>query len=174
MLFAGTFSSAYDFTMLNKIVKKLKESHEVEVTISTSQGSTELWRALDYNFLTSVSHHEMPRLINSHDIGVSVWKNDLGVCLSSVASTKTAEFLACGRPVIINFNQGDFGRLILNQGAGVVTFGSSDSEIEDYAEKIVQLINDGETSERCRNLALGEFNLETGVNELLKIYRQNK
>ena len=172
ILFAGTFSSAYDIDLINKLIASLKKSQHVEVTIATSLGSTQLWQKLDYDFLTSVPHHEMPKLIRSHDIGISVWKNDLGVCLKSVASTKTAEFLACGKPVIINSNQGDFGVLIEKHRAGIVTFGSSDAEIESYARRLIELINDSSTFERCRNLVLEYYDLNQGVAELIRIYEQ--
>ena len=170
ILFAGTFSSAYDIDLINKLIASLKKSQHVEVTIATSLGSTQLWQKLDYDFLTSVPHHEMPKLIRSHDIGISIWKNDLGVCLKSVASTKTAEFLACGKPVIINSNQGDFGMLIEKHRAGIVTFGSSDAEIESYARRLIELIDDSSTFERCRNLVLEYYDLNQGVAELIRIY----
>jgi glycosyltransferase involved in cell wall biosynthesis len=173
ILFAGTFSPAYDLVLINKLITNLKKSFEVEVTIATSFGSTELWQKLDYDFLTSVPHHKMPNLIRSHDLGISVWKNDLGVCLKSVASTKTAEFLGCGKPVIINSNQGDFGELIQEHGAGVVTFGSSDAEIEGYTRRLRELIEDKRTSERCRNLAIDHFDLDQGIAKLIKIYEQS-
>jgi glycosyltransferase involved in cell wall biosynthesis len=173
ILLAGTFSPAYDLDLINKFIASLKKSLKVEVTIATSLGSTELWQKLDYDFLTSVSHHEMPNLVSSHDIGISVWKNELGVCLKSVASTKTAEFLACGKPVIINSNQGDFGELIQEHGAGVVTFGSSDTEIDGYTSRLRELIEDKSTSERCRNLALNHFDLDKGIAELIRIYEQS-
>ena len=162
----------YDIDLINKLIASLKKSQNVEVTIATSLGSTQLWQKLDYDFLTSVPHHEMPKLIKSHDIGISVWKNDLGVCLKSVASTKTAEFLACGKPVIINSNQGDFGVLIEKHRAGIVTFGSSDAEIESYARRLIELIDDSSTFERCRNLVLEYYDLNQGVAELIRIYEQ--
>jgi glycosyltransferase involved in cell wall biosynthesis len=173
ILFAGTFSPAYDLELINRIIARLKEAQQVEVTVATSLGSTELWKKLDYDFLESVAHHEMPNLIANHDIGISIWKNDLGICLKSVASTKTAEFLACGRPVIINSNQGDLGVMIKEHGAGVVTYGASDSEIEGYANGVIELLEDSRTFERCRNLALDCFDLNRGVAKLVGIYGQS-
>jgi glycosyltransferase involved in cell wall biosynthesis len=89
-----------------------------------------------------------------------------------VASTKTAEFLACGRPVVINSLQGDFGRLIREHNAGVVTISETDSDIERYAQKIISLIDDEATPLRCRELALKEFNLNLGVSNLIELYKE--
>jgi len=172
ILFAGTFSPAYDVDLINKIINKLKEYSPVTVTIATSHGSTEHWKRVDYDEVVSVPHNEMPRLIQDHDLGVSIWKNNLGICLTSVASTKTAEFLACGRPVIINSLQGDFGTLIKENNAGVLTYSESDQEIEEYVLKILELVKDETTPKRCRKLALEEFNLDKGVETLNKIYRE--
>ncbi len=172
ILFAGTFSSAYDVEIINSIVSKLKEYIPVTVTIATSQGSTENWKQVDFDSVVSVTHDEMPALIQEHDLGFSIWKNDLGISLTSVASTKTAEFLACGRPVIINSRQGDFGALIRKYNAGVVTVSDSEVEIESYVKKIIQLVEDEATPIRCREMAIKEFNLELGVNKLIKLYEK--
>ena len=172
ILLAGTFSAAYDLDLINKIIERLKELRRVKITIATSLGSTDLWKKINYDLVTSVLHNEMPNLIQEHDIGVSIWKNDLGISLASVASTKTAEFLACGRPIIINSLQGDFGTIVGNEKSGVVTQGSSPSEIHDYANKILELIDDERTVSRCRNLAVREFNLDMAVVKLIHMYQE--
>jgi glycosyltransferase involved in cell wall biosynthesis len=172
ILFAGTFSPAYDVQLINKIIRKLKEYAPVTVTIAASQGATEYWKQVDYDNVVSVAHDEMPSLIQEHDLGFSVWRNNLGISLTSVASTKTAEFLASGRPVVINSLQGDFGTLIEKYNAGVVTSFENDIDIERYAKKIISLVRDETTAMRCRELALNEFNLELGVRDLLKLYEK--
>lgn len=172
ILFAGTFSPAYDVQLINKIISKLKEYSPVTVTIATSHGSTEHWKQIDYDEVVSVPHNEMPALIQEHDLGISIWKNNLGICLTSVASTKTAEFLACGRPIVINSLQGDFGTLIKENNAGVVTYSESENEITRYALEILELVKDDTTPKRCRQLALKEFNLDQGIKNLLKLYQK--
>jgi glycosyltransferase involved in cell wall biosynthesis len=135
-------------------------------------GSTNLWEGLKYDEVISVPHELMPELISRHDLGISVWKNDLGVCLKSVASTKTAEFLASGRPVLMNSLQGDFGTLIADNRAGVVTQGGSQEEINKYAKEIIKLLGDTETPRRCRALAEKELSLDLGVKELISLYKR--
>lgn len=171
ILFAGTFSPAYDIDLTNKIIERLKEHLPVMVTIATSSGSTDLWKDINYNNVISVHHSQMPKLIQEHDLGISIWKNDLGICLTSVSSTKTAEFLACGRPVIINSLQGDFGNLIKVNSTGVVTSSGSEMGIQDYAKQVLSLVQDDETPNRCRQLALQEFDLDKGVKVLIDLYK---
>ena len=170
ILLAGTFSAAYDIKLTNGIIQELKKYEKVIVTVATSQGSTDLWKDLNFDKVTSVTHEDMPHLIQDNDLGVSIWKNDLGVCLKSVASTKTAEFLACGRPVLINSLQGDFGLLVAESQSGVVTSESSQIEIASYARDIVALLSDKGTTTRCRSLAVKKFSLDSGIRELLDIY----
>ena len=172
LLFAGTFSPAYDLPLINKIIAKLRERIPVSVTIAASKGATNHWKQVDYDFIVSLTHEEMPRLIQDHDLGFSIWRNDLGVCLTSVASTKTAEFLACGRPVVINSLQGDFGALISEYGAGVVTSSGSEIDIDEYVDKIIELVRDKDTATRCRELATTEFNLDNAVSDLIQIYKK--
>jgi len=171
ILLAGTFSSAYDGLLINKIISQIKLRVNVTVTIATSLGTTSLWESIDYDQVTSVSHDLMSQLIQNHDVGISLWSNDLGVCLKSVASTKTAEFLACGKPVFINSNQGDLGKLIEEYGVGVATHGDSITEIEAYCERMLQLVLDDSLAERCEKLILQNgFDLNSGVSTLIYLY----
>ena len=172
LLLAGTFSAAYDVDLINGIIEELRKNCKVVVTIATSQGSTDLWKEINYDKVTSVTHQNMPSLIQKNDIGVSIWKNNLGICLKSVASTKTAEFLACGRPVLVNSLQGDFGRLVSESRAGVVTNQSNEIEIAGYVREILNLLSDTKTTSRCRNLAVEKYNLDSGIRKLLDIYDQ--
>jgi len=172
VLFAGTFSPAYDVRLINKFIRKMKEYTPVAVTVATSLGSTENWKQVEYDKLVSVPHDDMPTLIQEHHLGFSVWKNDLGICLTSVASTKTAEFLACGRPIVINSLQGDFGTLIKEYNAGVVTYSEKDDEIRSYVLEILELVQDDSTRKRYRELALKEFSLDQGLEDLIKLYQE--
>jgi glycosyltransferase involved in cell wall biosynthesis len=171
ILLSGTFSPAYDIVLINKIIKKIRSRRAVEVTVATSQGSTSHWEQLEYDQVISLKHQEMPRLIQEHDLGISIWRNDLGICLKSVASTKTAEFLACGKPILINSNQGDFGRLIRENRLGIVTNLGDDFQIESYVNELDELLLDRTLAERCRNFALENLSLELAVFELIKLYK---
>jgi glycosyltransferase involved in cell wall biosynthesis len=170
ILLAGTFSPAYDVELMNKIIRKLKQHRKVWVTIATSSGATKAWESLDFDALVSVPHDEMPSLVAENDLGMTMWKNDLGICLSSVASTKAAEFLACGRPIFVNSLQGDLGNLVTGNAVGVTTYGSTEAEIDVYIDEILTLLNDPELAARCRRVAEENFSLNTAIERLLEIY----
>ena len=172
VLLAGTFSPAYDIKMINQIIAEMKRYRTVKVTVATSSGATDAWHDLDYDEVISVRHSDMPMLIQEHDVGMSIWKNDLGVCLTSVASTKTAEFLACGRPVFINSLQGDFGSLLKSSGAGIVTETSTTEEIARYVTELFEILDDATMSHKCRLLAEQYFDLDEGIKRILDVYRQ--
>ena len=170
ILLQGTFSPAYDLQMMNLLISEMKKHSKVLVTIAASQGSTMHWDQIPYDILVSVTHDELPELIQRHDIGMSIWKDDLGVSLLSVASTKTAEFLACGKPIFVNSMQGDYGLLVSKSNVGVVTSRNSPQHISRYAEQMFSLLNDPDVSTRCRSVSEAELNLLHGIDKLLKIY----
>jgi len=170
ILLSGTFSPAYDLELTNRIIAELKRFRKVTVSIAAASGDTGLWNNIDHDFVLSAKHHDMPQIIQNHHIGMSIWKNDLGVCLTSVASTKTAEFLSCGRPVVVNSLQGDFGKVIGSNKIGIVTNDSSASSVEGYAKQILDLIGDPLLSERCHKVAVENFDLDNAVLMLEDVY----
>jgi glycosyltransferase involved in cell wall biosynthesis len=170
VLLQGTFSAAYDFDLMNGIIKRLKEVMPTHVSVFTSHGSTNLWNKIEYDSHFSALHDEMPKVIAEHDFGMSIWREDLGSCLASVASTKVAEFLAVGRPVIVNMSQGDMKEIIESNNVGIITKGNSESEINKYVIDLQRLFSDKNLAKRCRQVASNRFNLETGVRELIYLY----
>jgi glycosyltransferase involved in cell wall biosynthesis len=173
ILLQGTFSSAYDINMMNKIIAKFRTLGEVEVTVCTSKGSTSLWKELDYNFVQSAKYEEMPAIIAAHDIGMSIWKEDLGICLKSVASTKVAEFLAIGRPIFVNAGQGDLADIFQNNAVGVITRGGSDVEISNYVSKMIELL-DSKVKEFNYSDVVGEnYSLNKAIDKLNLLYSTN-
>ena len=172
VLMSGTFSPAYDIDLINQIITELKLRAKVELTVATGSGATNLWQELQYSNVVSVSHDEMPKLIQDHDIGISIWKNDLGICLTSVASTKTAEFLACGKPVLINELQGDYGNLIKKSKVGIVTSKTDHNSVVDYVEQILSLTEDKHLESRCRETALKYLSIDEAIVHLENLYSQ--
>lgn len=172
VLLSGTFSSAYDLVLINKIILEMKRITKVHVTVAASAGATESWKSVNYDSYVSVSHDQMPNLIAKSHIGFSIWNNNLGICLKSVASTKTAEFLATGRPVFINSQQGDFKEMFSKFELGVVTDSNDDTSVENYVKEMMMLLSDREMPKRCRNLAQEHFSLEKGIKHLLEIYSE--
>jgi glycosyltransferase involved in cell wall biosynthesis len=83
--------------------------------------------------------------------------------------TKIGEFLACGRPVVVNKGLGDMDQFIEEFDAGIVVNGDPDNLIEN-ASKLVELISDPDTPNRCRQLAEKYFSMDVGAEKYLNLY----
>lgn len=170
ILLSGTFSPAYDLTLITKILEEMSKRNKIHVTIAASLGATSSWKSIPFDKYLSVPHDEMSSLIENSHCGFSIWKNDLGLSLRSVASTKTAEFLAMGRPVFINSKQGDFERLFNDYKIGVITDERDDASVSKYVDEMFTLLLDSNTPSKCRKLAEDNFSLDEGVADLLELY----
>ena len=142
------------------------------MTVAASVGATPTWQSVDFDEYVSLPHEMMPNLVAQSHFGFSVLRNDLGVCLKSVATTKTAEFLSVGRPVFINSEQGDFQELFDSYNIGVVTSDSDDESVKHYVDRMFSLLSSADTAEKCHKLAAENFSLEDGVSKLLRIYKE--
>jgi glycosyltransferase involved in cell wall biosynthesis len=113
----------------------------------------------------------MAELIPSYSFGVSVCKLNAGPSLTAAMPTKIAEFLACGRPMVVNKGLGDMDQFIKEFDAGVILDGSTDN-LQESATKLVNLLLDPETPFRCRALAEKYFSVEKGAKKYLELYSQ--
>ncbi len=169
--FIGTIGPQYDIDLIARILEELRKLRKVHFTVSLSKGSTELYSTLKYDTVLRLSHSEMPKFIASQDIGLSIWREDMGVSLLSVAATKNAEFLACGKPIIVNEHQGDIGGWIRDTKTGVSTRSNGSKSVKHYAQEIINLIDEGESlSIRCRTLAEKYYSLEDAVRQISNVY----
>jgi glycosyltransferase involved in cell wall biosynthesis len=85
--------------------------------------------------------------------------------------TKMGEFLSCGRPIVVNKGLGDMDQFIKEFDAGVILDGTL-SNLEKAATKLVSLLSDPETPQRCRALAERHFSMGAGVIKYLDLYSQ--
>ena len=171
-LISGTVSDAYDIDLMNLIITELRRRCDLRVVVSLGQGHGEAWTRISFDEVIRKSYYEMPNVIASSSFGFSIWKKNLGVALSSVASTKCAEFLACGRPIIVNQNQGDIGRIVVQENVGVATYGDTQVEVDSYAKQILELISDSSIESRCSLVAKSYFDLDKAVKDLTKLYQE--
>ena len=81
------------------------------------------------------------------------------------------EFLAVGRPVVVNSGLLDAASMVDKAGAGVVVDGSVVG-LDAAATRLLELLDDNATSERATDLAGEFFDLDTGVARLVEIYRR--
>jgi glycosyltransferase involved in cell wall biosynthesis len=112
---------------------------------------------------------EMATIIPNYSFGMSICKLDAGVSLKAAMPTKAAEFLACGRPMVVNAGLGDLDRYIQEFDAGVVLDGTNE-DLEAKAQHLNELLADPGTPTRCRALAEKYFDFEVGVKKYLDTY----
>ena len=172
LLIPGTLSRAYDIPLMNKIILELRGLCKLEVTLAVGNGAETYWKEIDYDHVKSIPHSEIPNEIANSHFGMSIWKSNLGICLSSVSSTKIPEFLATGRPVIANFNQGDIGKFLETYECGVTTSICTVEHVKEYVEEILRLLSDESTVGRCRGLAENYYSLSDAVSQLGQIYME--
>lgn len=170
VLFSGTLSSAYDIDLMNSILKELRSRFKVEFTMALSLGHTQLYNQMAPDRVVFLSHNEMPNEVSQSHFGLSILKSNIGVSLLSVSSTKNAEFLASGRPIIVNANQGDIGSLVENNAIGVATYGVGEDEVSDYVNQVELLLKSSTTSIACRRIAEEYFDLDEAIRSLIAIY----
>lgn len=86
---------------------------------------------------------------------------------------KLGEFLACGRPVIINSGIGDTEELVTENRVGVVVKNFSREEYSKRINELLELLKEGdELTRRCRSTAEKNLSLEMGAKRYLDIYRR--
>jgi glycosyltransferase involved in cell wall biosynthesis len=172
-LLAGTVNRYYDVPVMAALVRAAAARRPVELVLA-SPGATS-WEpelaALD-PVRTSATPAEMPEVVASAHVGLSVCREDAGISLKGSMPTKIAEFLATGRPVVVNPGLGDAGALVVEHGAGVTLAGSGPTEVAGALDDLEALLADPATADRCRALALQHFDLDTAVDRLLDTYRR--
>lgn len=171
-LLAGTLSTVYDVPTMLRLVEHMKRRRPAELTVLTPE--TTAWDdhlASAAVTPTRATRAEMPGHIAASHLGLSVLRPDLGVSSCAITPTKLGEFLACGRPVVVNGGLGDMDELLAAHDCGVVLTDRSEQGLESAVNEIERLAEDSGTAERCRNLAESHFDLEQGIDQLLSLYR---
>ncbi len=121
----------------------------------------------DY-YIGHVPPAQLPAYLSAADIAVSFIKPSYSKQASS--PTKNAEYLAGGLPIIANAGVGDVDELIQSNGIGALVTEFSD---EAYLRAFAEVEALGDVSERCREVARREFDLETvGGERYRKLYRK--
>ncbi len=117
-------------------------------------------------FVASVPPSEIAEYLSAADIAISFIK----ACYSKQSSspTKIAEYLACGLPIIANRGVGDVDPLIERNHVGVIL---DEFTPEGYSKALSEAETLGDISDRCRETARREFDLETvGGERYRRIY----
>ena len=172
VLLAGTLNRYYDLETMLDLVAELRRRHPVEFIVA-SPGVTSWDNELAgvETLRMSVAPSEMASLVSSCHLGLSICRDDAGTSLLAAMPTKIGEFLASGRPVVVNPGLVDAAGLLEQNNCGVVLGSSGSNGVERAADQIERLLNDPDIPERCRSLAESHFNLDRGVESLASVYK---
>lgn len=168
-LFSGTFNDYYDLDLSRLFMQQIGKRVSVETHWARPSESRRSRIEVGETKVFPSSQIGMAELIPNYSFGVSVCKLDAGPSLTAAMPTKIGEFLACGRPMVVNKGLGDMDQFIKEFDAGVVLDGSPEN-LEESATKLVDLVLDPETPLRCRALAEKYFSMEKGANKYLDLY----
>jgi glycosyltransferase involved in cell wall biosynthesis len=116
------------------------------------------------------SFEELPLLLRCASAGI-FFINPYKKFASS--PIKLGEFLACGRPVIINSGIGDTEELVTENKVGVVVKNFSREEYSKRIGELLELLKEGNSLEkRCRTTAERYLSLAMGAGRYLNIYNR--
>ena len=167
-LLSGTFNNYYDINRMKQVLDEIRKSIDLRVIWARAGESPTERLGVGEDLIISASHSEMPKLVQDSHFGIAICKQDNLDSLSAAVPTKIGEFLASGRPVIVSNGIGDLDQMLTGTRTGVV-INHSDS-LQTTASQIGTLINDPNTPERCRELAMQHFDMEKSVDRYLEIY----
>lgn len=168
-LYSGTFNGYYDLNLSRRFTDELNAISPTAVHWARPRESFTKTLGAGESHIFESSQNEMAQIINTYSFGLSVCKLNAGPSLKAAMPTKVAEFLACGRPVVVNKGLGDFDKYLPEFGAGVILDGTS-GNLKSAARRLTELISDPETPGKCRALAEKYFDIDKGVKEYLDLY----
>jgi glycosyltransferase involved in cell wall biosynthesis len=120
--------------------------------------------------LVSVTHAEVPSQMARMDAGVFFIKPVFSKQAS--APTKLAEFLGCGIACLGNTGVGDMVELLEDEQVGVALSSFDDASMIAGLHRLLRLVADPATRDRCVAAAQQHFSLDEGVARYRKIYER--
>jgi hypothetical protein len=170
-LFSGTYNEYYDLNLSAQFMEEFGKHLSVETHWARPKESTKSAIGVGESKVFPSSQTGMANLIPDYSFGVAVCKLDASPSLSAAMPTKIGEFLACGRPIVVNKGLGDMDKFIQEFDTGVILDGTPTNLVENAA-KLASLLADSDTPRRCRALAEKYFSMDVGVGKYLNLYSQ--
>lgn len=170
-LFSGTYNDYYDLDLSALFMEELRNQIDIETHWARPMESNKTHLGVGEEKVFPAAQTGMAELIPNYSFGISICKMDAGPSLTAAMPTKIGEFLACGRPIVVNKGLGDMDQFIDEFDAGVILDGNSDN-LAKSASKLISIISDPETPKRCRALAEKYFSMDVGAKKYLDLYSQ--
>ena len=168
-LFSGTYNEYYDLELSRLFMEEFGKHNSVETHWARPEESNKSQIKVGESKIFPSTQIGMSELIPNYSFGVSICKLDAGPSLTAAMPTKIGEFLACGRPIVVNKGLGDMEQFVEEFSIGVILDGTSKNLVES-ASKLASQLSDSETPKRCRAAAEKYFNMEVGANKYLDMY----
>jgi glycosyltransferase involved in cell wall biosynthesis len=118
--------------------------------------------------LISADHGAVPALIARMDTAAAIIKPSYSKIAS--APTKLAEYLGCGIPCVGNIKVGDMEEILEGERVGVALRDFSSDDHQDAVDRLLALLDEPGTRERCVATAHRLFSLNRGVEAYRTIY----
>jgi len=167
IVFSGSYNNYYDLSLTRDFISLLRERVEIDVVWFKPSESTRESLGLGEEIIMDITYSELPRYLNEFSMGVAICKN-LSTANLGVMPTKIGEFLACGRPVVVNRGLGDLDTLLKEYKAGVVL---DHTNLDEAVEEVMELMQSESVQLNCRKLAMDYFDLRKGALKYLDIYK---
>ena len=171
-LLSGTFNNYYDIDRTRQVLETIRKNTDLRVIWARASESPTESLGVGENLVISVSHSQMPEIIRESHFGIAICKEDNLDSLAAAVPTKIGEFLASGRPMIISKGIGDLDQMFESHKTGIVI--GHEEDLSGVTEELYSLINDTETPQRCRELAIQQFDMENSISKYLTIYGRMK
>jgi hypothetical protein len=168
-LYSGTFNPYYDLDLSKKFTGYLNLIVPTEVHWAKPKESPQEYLGVGESHVFESTQQSMASILKDYSFGLSVCRLDAGSSLKAAMPTKIAEFLATGRPVVVNKGLGDFDEYLTEFNAGVILDGS-ESNLRNMAHNLAEILADPETPMRCRALAEKYFDVDSGAQKYLDLY----
>lgn len=170
-LYSGTYNRYYDLRLAASFTKVFLDLSKGDIHWARPKESPQLSLNAGETKTFTATQQQMNQMIPNYAYGMAVCDTKAGPSLKGAVPTKIAEFLACGRPVVINEGLGDFDQLFAEYKAGVI-ISRNNANLRQKAEELLTLLNDPETPIRCRALAEDVFDMKIGVKKYLQVYEK--
>ncbi len=172
LLFSGTLNNFYDMPCMLRFVDHVNRLVPARLMVLAPEATAYdgLLAQRDVPLIRP-ARRGIPAYLAASHAGLSVCRFDGGPSLRAAMPTKVGEFLATGRPVVVNRGLGDLDRLLGEAQAGVVIQDPSDHALTAAATELLHLLQDPDTGMRARQLAERHFSLGSAVATLQDVYR---
>ena len=119
--------------------------------------------------LENLPHAAMPAELARHDAGLLFMTR--GLSEYGCSPTKVGEYWASGLPVVTTPNVSDTDAIVRRERVGVVVDGSSPESLAAAGHELRELLADPELPGRCRRAAEQHYDLASGCERQLALYR---